>query len=69
LLKTKNALNEQQVFPRRYFYPSLNKLPYLEYKKYPVAEEISKRILCLPLFADLSESNIESICQIVKKDK
>ncbi len=69
LLKTKNALNNEYIFPRRYFYPSLNKLPYLEYKKNSVAEEISKRILCLPLFADLSESNVESICNIVKKDK
>jgi len=69
LLKTKNALNNEQIFPRRYFYPSLNKLPYLEYKATPIAEEISKRILCLPLFADLSNSNVKSICHIVKKDK
>lgn len=62
LLKTKNALNNEQIFPRRYFYPSLNRLPYLECKKNPVAEEISKRILCLPLYFNLSYDEVKFIC-------
>lgn len=67
LLKTKQLLNNQDIFPRRYFYPSLNKLPYLEYKKLCVAEDISKRILCLPLFADLNSHYIEKICRTIRK--
>ncbi len=67
LLKTKNALNNEQIFPRRYFYPSLNKLPYLNYKKTCIAEEISKKVLCLPLFMNISESDIRRICRIINK--
>src|SRR5207244_794106 len=53
LLKAKDALNLQQIYPRRYFYPSLNKLPYLEYTKAAIAEDLSSRVLCLPLSAAL----------------
>lgn len=65
LLKVKQILNEQEIFPRRYFYPSLNKLPYVKYQSVPVAEDISKRILCLPLFAELSQENAAKISQII----
>ena len=41
------------VFARRYFYPSLNTLNYLEYVSMPISEAISERILCLPLSDDL----------------
>ena len=30
LLRALKALNEQNIFPRRYFYPALNTLPYLQ---------------------------------------
>lgn len=68
LLKTKTALNNRQIFPRRYFYPSLNKLPYLVYKKNYVAEEISQKMLCLPLFSDLAQKDIERIVEIVARN-
>ena len=43
-------LQENNVFPRRYFYPSLNKLPYLKIKQScPVSESLAERILSLPL--------------------
>jgi len=66
LLKTKKVLNDHSVFPRRYFYPSLNKLPYLKYAEMPVAEDISKTVLCLPLFASLSHCDLERICHLIK---
>lgn len=57
-------LNEKNVFPRRYFYPSLNTLPYLSDKQEcGVSEDISKRIACLPLFTELKEEEVEFICQ------
>jgi dTDP-4-amino-4,6-dideoxygalactose transaminase len=67
LLKTKQMLNEQGIFPRRYFYPSLNKLPYLEYQEKRIAEKISKQILCLPLYPNLKNQDIEKICQIINE--
>ena len=65
LLKAKNALNQHNIFPRRYFYPSLNKLPYLPFVRMPVAEEISGRVLCLPLSADLSVEDVDLICTVL----
>ena len=58
------ALNAQNVYPRRYFYPSLNKLPYIRpAQSLPISEDIALRILCLPLYTGLMRSEIEMICQ------
>ncbi|NTW32018.1 MAG: DegT/DnrJ/EryC1/StrS family aminotransferase [Bacteroidetes bacterium] len=65
LLKVKSALNNKNIFPRRYFYPSLNKLNYVNNYSMPVSESISKRILCLPLFDDLTESEQLQIINII----
>jgi len=66
LLKILNALNKESIYPRRYFYPSLNLLPYLnDKKKCPISEDISKRILCLPLYVGLKEDDIKNICRII----
>ena len=66
LLKVFAALNSQDIFPRRYFYPSLNTLPYLEHKSScPVSEDISRRISCLPLYPDLKDDEVEDICRII----
>lgn len=61
-------LNDNNVFPRRYFYPSLNRLPYLEGQiACPVSEQISKRILCLPLYAGIEEAEVREICRIINQ--
>jgi dTDP-4-amino-4,6-dideoxygalactose transaminase len=65
LLRVKRAMNDVQIFPRRYFYPSLNRLPYLEYQPVKIAEDASSRILCLPLSTVLEEKDITRICDIV----
>jgi len=58
-------LNKQDIFPRRYFYPSLNTLSYIDGEPCPIAEDISKRILCLPLYHGLSLSQVKAISKIV----
>ena len=60
------ALNKQDIFPRRYFYPSLNKLPYVKGQNCPVSEDISLRIACLPLYVGLKNETITKIAQIIK---
>ena len=58
LNNTLEALNMNGVFPRRYFYPSLNVLPYLKKGgNCKISEDISKKIICLPLFYDLLDTN------------
>lgn len=63
-----DALNAQNIYPRRYFYPSLNTLPYLKDKQFcPISEDICSRIACLPLYPSLGEKEVQSICAIIKK--
>lgn len=67
LLHAVELLNEANVLPRRYFYPALNTLPYLNKTECPVAEDISKRILCVPLYHDLPLADVDRIAGIIKK--
>jgi dTDP-4-amino-4,6-dideoxygalactose transaminase len=60
-------LNANNIFPRRYFYPSLNTLPYLRNTApCPVSESIASRILCLPFFDALDDDTINNIARIIK---
>jgi len=69
LLKTIKALHEKQIYPRRYFYPSLNQLPYIENtQQCPISEEVSRKILCLPLYADLTVGEVERIAKVVNNN-
>lgn len=65
LKKVQQALNEKNIFPRRYFYPSLNTLDYVKYRPMSVSEGLSKRILCLPVYKELNFENISFICKII----
>jgi dTDP-4-amino-4,6-dideoxygalactose transaminase len=67
LLAAELKFNENQIFPRRYFYPSLNKLPYIDYNRMPKAEDISKRILCLPLYPTLKVEDQNRIIKILNR--
>lgn len=63
LLSAFARLEKIGVYPRRYFYPSLNELPYLKNTEAcPVSEDISKRVACLPLFVGLHDDDISRIC-------
>lgn len=65
LIKLKTELDKQQIFTRRYFYPSLaSALPYLPTLELPVTEDICKRILCLPLYYDLTAEEVEYISRV-----
>ncbi len=62
------AVNKKQIFPRRYFYPSLNKLPYLKQQiACPISEDIAGRIACLPLYPELSEEIVDEISSTIRK--
>lgn len=68
LKKVFAVLEAHDIYPRRYFYPSLNLLPYLnEANRCPISEDISSRIACLPLYHDLSLETVASIADIIKK--
>ncbi|MGM0933372.1 MAG: DegT/DnrJ/EryC1/StrS family aminotransferase [Bacteroidota bacterium] len=65
LLKVQKFLNDIDVYPRRYFYPSLNTLSYVGKSKMPVSESISERILCLPLFVGMDNKDLKQIVNII----
>jgi dTDP-4-amino-4,6-dideoxygalactose transaminase len=66
LIEVKEQLNKDAIYPRRYFYPSLNELPYLKDKQsVPISESIARRILCLPLFPDLDPGIQDKIIKTV----
>lgn len=67
LLGAVAALKEEGINPRRYFYPALNSLPYVEQVSMPVTDDVSKRVLCLPLFHDISASDVRRISTIILK--
>lgn len=65
-LQAINTLKANDVFPRRYFYPSLSSvLPYLTKVEMPVTDGIAKRVLCLPLYYDLTVEEVDFICNLI----
>lgn len=65
LLNIEKKLNENQIYPRRYFYPSLNTIDYTKGQSMPVSESIASRILCLPLYVGLSNDDSNAIVSII----
>jgi len=67
LLKVKKDLEGNLIFPRRYFYPSLSSIPIFNPNDTPVCEDVAKRVLCLPLYFQLSKEEIDFICRIIMR--
>lgn len=67
LLSIESHLNNHNIFPRRYFYPSVNTYEkILDYQLSPVSQDIAERILCLPLYWSLSDENVQRIAFLIK---
>jgi hypothetical protein len=67
-LKVMATLNEIKVFPRRYFYPSVNTFTKLvPYVKMPNSEDIASRILCLPLHVGMTMDEVEEIARVTMR--
>ncbi len=68
LLKVQSALNKDNIIPRRYFYPSLNTIPFVGGNSMPISESISSRILCLPLYVGLEPYTLKTISEIINRN-
>jgi len=64
-IKVQKELEANRVIPRRYFHPSLNTVQIYKSRELPISENISKRILCLPLYHSLSNEEIDFVCRIL----
>ena len=68
MLNLKKKLLEKNISVRRYFYPSLDTLKFLNANPKndcPVSQDISARILCLPIYQDLKIKDQSKIIKIV----
>jgi len=69
LLKADARLKENDIFVRRYFYPSLDTLEYLGSKQVcKNSRDIASRILCLPMYPGLANDYIKKIINLIKED-
>lgn len=64
LLRAVKLFNKNNIYPRRYFYPSLNTV---FGGKCPASESMAKRVLCLPLYYDLTDRDVDRIIKITKQ--
>ena len=66
LAAARASLNAGGIAPRRYFYPALDQLPYVRQADVPVADRVSRRVLCLPLFPGLDPATVNRIALITR---
>lgn len=66
-LNVESKLKKNNVYPRRYFYPSLSELPFLDSNTglCPVSESVATRVMCLPLYHELRNMDLENIVNII----
>lgn len=66
-LRSRLAL--QNINVRRYFYPLTSAFPLCRTRfpiqETPVAQAVSERILCLPLYADLTVEDVDRVCDAI----
>lgn len=63
-------LKKSKIFTRKYFYPSLNQLPYLTNltsHNCPISESATSRTLCLPLYTELELPEVNFIMDSLQK--
>lgn len=65
LLETQKIFNDENIFPRRYFYPSLNTIEYVNGKEMKVSESIASCVLCLPLYKELELDQAARITSLI----
>jgi dTDP-4-amino-4,6-dideoxygalactose transaminase len=63
--KAESYLNANLIFPRRYFYPSLNTLGFVDQCECPVSQAISRRIMCLPMHHQLRPEEADFVIRIL----
>jgi dTDP-4-amino-4,6-dideoxygalactose transaminase len=65
-------LKDHNIFARRYFYPLISEFPmYKEMasahqNNLPIATEVAKQVLCLPIYPELGDDELNQITEIVK---
>ena len=64
-------LKENNILGRRYFYPLISNFPVYRglesarKENLPVANKLAEQVLCLPMYADLTDEDVERVLQVV----
>ncbi len=64
-------LKKRGIYGRRYFYPLISHfptyrgLPSASVRNLPVAEKIAREVICLPMYGDLKDDDIDWVCEVV----
>jgi dTDP-4-amino-4,6-dideoxygalactose transaminase len=70
-----NYLKNNNIYTRRYFYPLISNFPFYrdlpssKAENLPVANLISRQVLCLPIYPDLPVEIVLEICDLIKNTK
>jgi dTDP-4-amino-4,6-dideoxygalactose transaminase len=66
MLDAVEYLKAHEIFTRRYFFPSLStSLPYVASQPLTVTDDIACRVLCLPLYPDLTLEEVDLISRLL----
>lgn len=66
-----DLLKKNNIFSRRYFYPLISEFPMYSgfssatSSNLPVATEVAQKILCLPIYPDLLDEDVEEVCALI----
>lgn len=66
-------LKMNYIFTRRYFYPLISNfptyrvLPSADPANLPIANSIAEKVLCLPIYPGLDDSDIKRICRLIEE--
>jgi dTDP-4-amino-4,6-dideoxygalactose transaminase len=72
--KVHEEFRKYNIYSRRYFYPLISHFPAYRglmsanRNNLPIAEKISKQVLCLPFFPDLNNTDVFRILDILKRN-
>ncbi|MDP1979270.1 DegT/DnrJ/EryC1/StrS aminotransferase family protein [Undibacterium sp.] len=64
-------LREHEIYARRYFYPLISDFPMYRglasasHQNLPVARDIASKVICLPIYPGLSETEVDRIADLV----
>ena len=73
--KLYESLKHENIITKKYFYPAIHQqTAYKDFSEYyqdqlPNTENISKNILCLPIYSHMSEEMVNKICEAITKIK
>ena len=64
-----DALAREEIYARKYFYPCINSYDcyrgVFDPEATPIAQKISRQILTLPIYPELSLETVDEICDII----